>query len=63
MGGWPAFVVSITFIGLLTVLIGDVASAFGCTIGLKDAVNAITFVAVGTSLPGSKENHCLLLVL
>ncbi len=39
-------------IGLLTAVIGDLASSFGCTIGMKDSVTAISFVALGTSLPG-----------
>lgn len=30
---------------------GDLASIFGCLVGLKDTVTAITFVALGTSLP------------
>ena len=51
-GGWACFTVSILGIGLLTALIGDLASGFGCTIGLKDSVTAISFVALGTSLPG-----------
>ncbi|CAD5223464.1 unnamed protein product [Bursaphelenchus okinawaensis] len=51
LNGWLCFVVSIVFIGLLTAVIGDVASMFGCTIGLKDVVTAITLVAVGTSVP------------
>lgn len=50
-GGWACFTVSILMIGALTAVIGDTASSFGCTIGLSDAVNAITFVALGTSLP------------
>uniref|UniRef100_A0A0N4ZSW9 Sodium/calcium exchanger 1 n=1 Tax=Parastrongyloides trichosuri TaxID=131310 RepID=A0A0N4ZSW9_PARTI len=50
-GGWACFVVSIAMIGLLTALIGDLASQFGCWVGLKDAVTAITFVALGTSVP------------
>lgn len=50
-GGWACFCVSIIMIGLLTALIGDLASSFGCTIGLKDAVTAISFVALGTSVP------------
>jgi len=50
-GGWLCFTVSILVIGIITGLIGDIASAFGCTIGLKDAVTAISFVALGTSLP------------
>ncbi|XP_076443006.1 sodium/calcium exchanger 1-like isoform X2 [Babylonia areolata] len=49
--GWACFVVSILMIGLLTAIIGDLASGFGCTIGLKDAVTAISFVALGTSVP------------
>ncbi|KAI3422065.1 Sodium/calcium exchanger 1 [Globodera pallida] len=47
-GGWACFTVSILMIGLLTAIIGDVASQFGCWVGLKDAV---TFVALGTSVP------------
>ena len=51
-GGWACFTVSILVIGMITGLIGDLASSFGCTIGMKDAVTAISFVALGTSLPG-----------
>lgn len=54
-GGWACFVASIVMIGLLTMVIGDVASHFGCTIGLADSVVAITFVALGTSLPGKDK--------
>lgn len=49
--GWASFVVSILLIGALTGVIGDVASAFGCTVGLKDGVTAVAFVALGTSVP------------
>ncbi|XP_035028604.1 sodium/calcium exchanger 1b isoform X1 [Hippoglossus stenolepis] len=49
--GWACFVVSICMIGLLTGLIGDLASHFGCTVGLKDSVTAVVFVALGTSVP------------
>ncbi|XP_029450201.1 sodium/calcium exchanger 1 isoform X2 [Rhinatrema bivittatum] len=49
--GWACFIVSISMIGLLTGLIGDLASHFGCTIGLKDSVTAVVFVALGTSVP------------
>ncbi|XP_048047085.1 sodium/calcium exchanger 1b isoform X1 [Megalobrama amblycephala] len=49
--GWACFVVSIVMIGLLTAFIGDLASHFGCTIGLKDSVTAVVFVALGTSVP------------
>ena len=51
--GYPTFVISILGVGLLTAFIGDLASQFGCTIGLKDAITAIAFVALGTSVPGT----------
>ncbi|XP_050732411.1 sodium/calcium exchanger 2-like isoform X2 [Eriocheir sinensis] len=51
LGGWLCFFVSLGVIGLLTAIVGDLASIFGCLVGLKDAVTAITFVALGTSLP------------
>ncbi|CAH2328077.1 sodium calcium exchanger 3 isoform X2 [Pelobates cultripes] len=51
MNGWACFVVSIAIIGILTAIIGDLASHFGCTIGLKDSVTAVIFVAFGTSVP------------
>ena len=35
-------------VGVTTGLIGDFAEAFGCIIGLKPSVTAITFVALGT---------------
>ncbi|CRL05221.1 CLUMA_CG017997, isoform A, partial [Clunio marinus] len=50
-GGYLCFVVSIICIGLVTAIIGDVASHFGCTLGIKDSVTAIVFVALGTSIP------------
>jgi len=50
-GGWACFVVSLAMIGGVTVIIGDAAAIFGCLFGLKDSVTAITFVALGTSLP------------
>ncbi|XP_051965999.1 sodium/calcium exchanger 2-like isoform X6 [Xyrauchen texanus] len=49
--GWACFVVSIIVIGVLTAIIGDVASHFGCTVGLRDTVTAVVFVALGTSIP------------
>ncbi|XP_026077285.1 sodium/calcium exchanger 1-like isoform X4 [Carassius auratus] len=49
--GWACFIVSIVVIGILTAFIGDLASHFGCTIGLKDSVTAVVFVALGTSVP------------
>jgi len=58
--GYPTFVVSITMIGGVTALIGDIAGHLGCFIFLKDSVNAIAFVALGTSVPGinsPKNSH------
>ena len=49
--GWLCFTVSIIVIGLVTAVIGDLASLLGCTINLKKSVVAITFVALGTSVP------------
>ena len=45
------FVVALVAIGVVTAIIGDVASLFGCVLGMPDAITAITFVALGTSLP------------
>ncbi|XP_067895623.1 sodium/calcium exchanger 3 isoform X2 [Heterodontus francisci] len=49
--GWACFCTSIIIIGILTAIIGDLASHFGCTIGLKDSVTAVVLVALGTSVP------------
>ena len=50
-GGWLAFCVALTMIGLVTAIVGEVAGLFDCVMGLKPAITAITFVALGTSLP------------
>jgi len=60
-GGWPCFFVSLTMIGLLVIVIGNLAQIFGCLVGLRDEVTAITLVALGTSLPdtfASKAAAC-----
>jgi len=49
--GWGAFVTSLMWIGIWTLLAGDLATGMGCTVGLADTVTAITFVALGTSVP------------
>jgi solute carrier family 8 (sodium/calcium exchanger) len=49
--GYLTFFVSLAFIGILTGIVGDVAGVFGCLLGLTPVVTAITFVALGTSLP------------
>ena len=50
-GGWPAFCVSLGFIAMMTIVVGDLAGLFGCVIGCPPAITAITFVALGTSMP------------
>merc|ERR1712226_1275604 len=37
--------------GVVTMFIGDLAGLLGCTLGILDSITAITFVALGTSLP------------
>ena len=49
--GYPCFIFSIGSIGVVVAMIGDVASHMGCFIELKDTINAITFIAMGTALP------------
>lgn len=49
--GWLTFATSLTLIGVLTAIIGDVASTLGCLININPSLNAITFVAMGTSMP------------
>ncbi|XP_067216392.1 sodium/calcium exchanger Calx isoform X2 [Linepithema humile] len=49
--GYLCFIISILGIGVVTAVIGDVASYFGCTLGIKDSVTAVVFVALGTSIP------------
>lgn len=49
--GAPALFVALAFIGVVTMLVGEVATILGCAIGLKASVTAITLVAMGTSLP------------
>jgi solute carrier family 8 (sodium/calcium exchanger) len=50
-GGWACFIISLCFIGFVTAIIADLASLLGCVFGMKDSITAITFVALGTSLP------------
>jgi len=50
-GGFPAFIVALALIGIVTGVVGSVATMLGCVIGLKPSITAITLVAIGTSLP------------
>jgi len=49
--GWATFCTAILMIGFVTTIINDLASIFGCIVGLEDSITAITLVALGTSLP------------
>lgn len=51
MGGKPAFVISLMYIGLVTAVVGEIATVLGCVLGIEQSVTAITLVALGTSLP------------
>merc|ERR1719335_924701 len=50
-GGWVCFYIALIFIGGVTAIIGDMAGLLGCSMGVPDSITAITFVALGTSLP------------
>jgi Ca2+/Na+ antiporter len=50
-GGWLCFFLCLGWIGLLTSFVSDLAELFGCVLELGDVVTAITFVALGTSMP------------
>jgi len=50
-GGKACFVVSLTFIGLVTAIVGEIAALLGCVMNIEASITAITIVALGTSLP------------
>ncbi|CAJ1409267.1 unnamed protein product [Effrenium voratum] len=50
-GGYLLFTVALVWVAVVTALISDLASLFGCCAGIPDATTAITIVAMGTSLP------------
>lgn len=50
-GGWAAFIVALLIVGIITTIVGEVATVLGCVINLKPSVTGITLVAMGTSLP------------
>ncbi|XP_054725263.1 sodium/calcium exchanger 1-like isoform X1 [Anastrepha obliqua] len=49
--GYPCFFISVGLIAVCSTVLVDVTSLFGCTLGVRDSVTAICFVALGTSLP------------
>lgn len=48
-GGWPCFIVSLAYIGVLVTLITDTAKIFSCLIGLHEEVLALSLVTFGIS--------------
>jgi len=49
--GYACFGIALSLIGVVTFIVGEYATLFGCCLGLPDTITAITFVALGTSLP------------
>mmetsp|Transcript_16129 Transcript_16129/g.44604 ORF Transcript_16129/g.44604 Transcript_16129/m.44604 type:complete len:746 (-) Transcript_16129:130-2367(-) len=50
-GGWACFFGSLIGIAFLTACVSDLAELFGCVLSVPDIITAITFVAMGTSMP------------
>jgi Ca2+/Na+ antiporter len=50
-GGWATFWFSMSLVGIVTGIIGDIATVFGCIVGLDNEITGIFLVALGTSLP------------
>ena len=48
---YTCFFISLTYIGVVTFIVGEVATVLGCVLYIKESVAAITLVALGTSLP------------
>lgn len=52
LGGMACFCAALIQIGIVTAVVGDIASLLGCSTGvMSDDVTALTLVALGTSLP------------
>jgi len=50
-GGWACFVMALVMIAVVTAVVGDMANLVGCCFDILPETAAITFVALGTSLP------------
>jgi hypothetical protein len=50
-GGKLAFIIALSYIGIVTAVVGEFATILGCVLGIDDSITAITLVALGTSLP------------
>lgn len=51
LGGYATFLLALTWIGVVVYVVAEVAGLFGCITGFRSGFTAITFVAIGTSLP------------
>jgi solute carrier family 8 (sodium/calcium exchanger) len=51
IGGWACFFGSLIGMAFVTTLLAEVATLFGCVLGIKAGVTAITFIVFGTSVP------------
>jgi len=49
--GWACFGGSLVMIAVVTAIVGDMANLVGCCLAIEPEITAITFVALGTSLP------------
>jgi len=50
-GGWACFYAALLGIAVMSALLSDLAEMFGCVLGIPDIVTAVSFVALGTSVP------------
>ena len=50
-GGLPCFLACLVYMAAITYLITNIATMWGCAVGLSNQMTAITVLAVGTSLP------------
>jgi solute carrier family 8 (sodium/calcium exchanger) len=50
-GGWLCFFGALVMIAVVTAIVGDMANLVGCCMNIEPEITAITFVALGTSLP------------
>eukprot|EP00927_Polykrikos_kofoidii_P039039 TRINITY_DN33479_c0_g1_i1.p1 TRINITY_DN33479_c0_g1~~TRINITY_DN33479_c0_g1_i1.p1 ORF type:complete len:791 (-),score=77.99 TRINITY_DN33479_c0_g1_i1:274-2616(-) len=48
---WLCFVLCLVFIFGITAILADLAELFGCVLSIPGVVTALTFVALGTSMP------------
>eukprot|EP00929_Paragymnodinium_shiwhaense_P020010 TRINITY_DN13475_c0_g1_i1.p1 TRINITY_DN13475_c0_g1~~TRINITY_DN13475_c0_g1_i1.p1 ORF type:complete len:1170 (+),score=226.04 TRINITY_DN13475_c0_g1_i1:142-3510(+) len=50
-GGWLCFFLSLAWVAVVTAVVADLAELFGCVLSVPDTVTAVSFVALGTSMP------------